>query len=591
MTRQAVRRRIAELAAAFAVILVPLGAARAQKVMGAVHDSASHRPVAGAVVILTSASGTTLARTITNGEGRFAFDSGASGTAVHVLHIGFRPGNVELSAATTTTVRTADVSLARLADMMDTMYVVANNRCPGRSGSAAPAALLEQMREGVLATAVAAESKPADMVRLTYVRDFDKDGKISSQQVRRVANRSVDSFRAVYTAAQFVQQGFQQDSAGYFVFFAPDARTIVDPSFASGYCFQLTSDRHRPLEVGLEFSPRSRSDDRVDIEGTLWADTAKRELRDIEFEYDGVDPAMHRVHPGGRIGFRALPNGVVLVDEWSLRLPVVRTDSVWGLSGHAEARRVFAPQETGGRVVVGRWPDYVWAAPMGTLKANVRDSQGAPEPGAAVRLAGTDYEARSDSTGSATIEELLPGPYALSVEDSAFTDFARDTTTVLRFVAVADSVIHEDVAATRPLEAVVAAFCPNRVRPGKSSIIVGRFHGVGTRPGDSAAVATAAWGPATPGSGSDSLQVQATANASGLFAFCGLPAATTIVLEGSQGSGRARRMMFTTPATRELLRHDLYLEPATTESPRESRRVQPASQSIRRADEPSDTPA
>ena len=537
--------------------------ANAQQVIGTVRDSVTDRPIAGAVLILETTAGATVARTITNADGKFAFAARGDASIIRALHIGFRPRNVALPPATTV-VTSVDIPLASLGSMLDTVRVVANNKCVANGSAAQAAALLEQAREGVLATDVAAESKPADMVRATFVRQFDRNGKAMSQTVHTVANRSIDSFRAVYTGQQFVQLGFQQDSSGYMVFFAPDARTIVDPGFAAGYCFHVTKDRKRPLQVGLAFSPSLRSKDRVDIEGTLWADTAKRELRDIEFRYVGLADIMNRASPGGRIGFRALPNGVVLVDDWNLRLPVVRRDTV---SSRFELKHVvstFGPEESGGRVMSAVWPDYTWSAPMGAIEARLRDSSGALLRGAFARLDNTDYTGRSDPTGTLRMTRLLPGPYSLSVIDSAFADLHVEVPTAARFEAVADSVTRGEVTVAAPLEGVVAAYCPHGLAAGHSSIVVGRLYGSDAASVVSGGVVLAAWGPvSSPGQKQvdhpDTLQVLSTTNDDGVFAFCGLPEGTAVSLSAVSGTDKTGTSTIPMPNSRKLIRRDLYL--------------------------------
>jgi len=537
--------------------------ASAQQIMGTVRDSATDRPIAGAVLLLETGSGATLARTITNGNGQYAFGARADASVIRALHIGFRPRNVPVPVATTT-VTSVNIVLASLGSMLDTVHVVANNKCVANGNAAQAAALLEQAREGILATDVAAESKPADMVRSIYVRSFDARDKLDAQTVHTVANRSIDSFRAVYSAKQFVDLGFQQDSAGYLVFFAPDARTIADPGFALGYCFHLTRDKHRPLQVGLAFSPSVRRKDRVDIEGTLWADTAKRELRDIEFRYLGLPELMNRAEPGGRIEFRTLPNGVVLVDEWNLRLPIARHDTVSNSFVPRHLVLTFGPQESGGAVVSARWPDYSWAAPMGALQATLRDSSGVPLRGAFARLENTDYAARADSAGQLRMAPLLPGPYTLIAMDSAFADLHVDGGPSAHFEAVADSVTQRNVVVAAPLAGVVSAYCPNGLHPGSSSVVVGHLYAADSSSVVSGGVVAAAWGPTSAdakqqAAQSDSLQVQATTNDDGVFTFCGLPAGTAVSISAISGTDKTAATTIPMPNSRKLILRNVYL--------------------------------
>jgi hypothetical protein len=402
------------------------------------------------------------------------------------------------------------------------------------------------------------------MVRLAYVRRFDDHGRIASQAVHRVANRSIDSFRAVYSAAQFVQYGFVHDSAGFGMFFAPDARTIVDPAFAAGYCFRLAHDKHRPLEVGVRFTPAGRHSDRIDISGTLWADTSKRELRDIEFEYVDLDKATRRASPGGRIAFRALPNGVVLVNEWSLRLPLFERDTQPDAFRLMRVYTTVRPQESGGIVASAHWPDYTWTAPTGTLEATLRDSAGTPLAGAVARLENTDYRASADASGTVTIQQLLPGPYALSVVDSLFADLPISVRPVLRFDAYADSTTRRGVVVGRPLAAVTDAFCQDGLDAGSSSIIVGRMRNSdGSSITDSVSVSAELLpvGVTALRTDTPTLHVAAAVRA-GVFAFCGLPSQTEVFISGVRGADSTSTVKLMTPNTRQLLRRDLTMRTA-----------------------------
>lgn len=545
------------------LMAVPAAASPAQEVRGVVRDSATQGPVAGAVLLLSNASGATLARKISDAQGRFSFaaEQSVGAARLRAIHIGFQPRDLTVPADPAAR-QTITIAMQLLGTMLDTVHVVASDRCGRGADAARAAALLEQAREGVLATDVAAESKPANMVRLAYVRHFDASDHVDSQSVHRVANRSIDSFRAVYTAAQFVRSGFMQDSAGFEEFFGPDARTIVDPAFASGYCFTLAHDRSWPMQVGLRFTPAFKTANRVDVSGTLWADTSRRELRDIEFRYEGLYPAADRTSPGGKIRFRTLANGVVLVDQWYLRLPAVVQDTVMGPGLIRRLRAFVRPQESGGIVLSASWPDLNWTAPSGTLVAILRDPAGRPLGGAYARLERSDYAGRADANGVLTIPELLPGPYDLSVVDSAFADLPISVKPVARFEAKLDTTRLSNVVVDSPLDGVVAAFCRNGLAAGNKSVVVGRFKGPDGLDHVPGGTITAEWGPTGPAAATDTSRLTARTLASdaGLFAFCGLPAETPISMWGVWGSDSSTVTKFLTPNGRALIRHDLQLE-------------------------------
>ena len=222
------------------------------------------------------------------------------------------------------------------------------------------------------------------------------------------------------------------------------------------------------------------------------------------------------------------------------------------------------PEETGGRVVSAKWPGYTWSAPMGTLDAMLRDSSGVPLRGAFARLDDTDYRGRTDSTGALRIANLLPGPYSLSVMDSAFADLSLHVPPVMRFDAVEDSITKLSVIVPQPLEPAVSAFCADELGPGQSSVVIGRFYESDSSSVVAGAAVTASWGPVAsggykPSESADSLRVPATTTDDGLFSFCGLPAGTAVTISAVSGTKRTRRATVLMPNTRTLIRRDLYL--------------------------------
>ena len=93
--------------------------------------------------------------------------------------------------------------------------------------------------------------------------------------------------------------------------------TLIDDAFAQRYCVRITPpDRTRPDHVGLGFEPVDREDGRIDMVGTVWVDTLSRVLQDLTFRYVGLDRQTSALGPEGRLTFRELPNGVVIIDQW-----------------------------------------------------------------------------------------------------------------------------------------------------------------------------------------------------------------------------------------------------------------------------------
>src|SRR5262249_28066335 len=147
----------------------------------------------------------------------------------------------------------------------------------------------------------------------------------------------------------------------------------------------------------------------------LWVDTTQRQLRRLEFSYVGLDRSLEAAKPGGRLWFRDMANGVVIIDRWSLRLPTTRPDSVYdNRTGRFTQRPQLEAQASGGEVAHIAWPSGLsWAAPLGTLVLTAVTRSRAPAAGSLVKLEDTDYSGRVGTNGEVALTRLLPGPYSL----------------------------------------------------------------------------------------------------------------------------------------------------------------------------------
>lgn len=437
------------------LMVVSIAAARTamgQELRGAVTDSASGQPVAGAVLLLLDSAGAVVTRNITNELGRFRVAMPDGVRRVRFLRIGYRPRELTIPASSNG-IDQFDVRMAQVPAFLAPVHVVAGANCPRRSDRDAAFSLWEQARDGLLATVVAREANPASLIRLRYERVRDGpslDDRILRQQVRLdSAERATTSFVAAHAARDFVRQGFVRVSGDTGAFYGPDADALLDEEFAAGYCFRVADrDPRRANQVGLGFAPANRRRGRIDIEGVLWIDTVARALRDIEYAYVGLDDRSTRmVHPGGITSFAEMPNGVVLIDRWSIRMPQAEVDSAGHYRG-ALFRVQLTVREVGGEIARAAWPDgTVWLAPLGALWLHVVDRDGKPATRLFVRLADTDYGSSTDSVGDVKIRNLLPGPYSVTVLDSALATVGVAFGTPMRLVAQRDSVIHATLSA------------------------------------------------------------------------------------------------------------------------------------------------
>ena len=415
----------------------------AQTFHGTVRDSASHQPIAGAVFMVLDSAGASLGRRITDERGQYSIAVTGVPRRVRIVRIGFQPRDVRISLPRDDA-EPFDMAMLRVPTMLAAVDVRDKSHCGKRSDRAAALGLWEQARAGLLATVVARETNTAFVNRLVFERTFDgASNKITRFLVQADSGASAGkSFNAVHSASDFIAKGFSSDSAGESYLYGPDADVLLDDAFAAGYCFRLAGRvKSRPTEVGLSFSPSDAIPirGRVDIDGTLWVDTAAREIRDIEYQYVGLPRAFDEYRPGGLISFGQMPNGIVMIDRWYIRNIGARQDTIGDLRGPRVRTWLFA-SETGGDLARATWPDGSdYHAALGALHVRAVTTEGAPARGARILLPGTPYQGTADSAGDIRIADLEPGPYSVEMLIRPLADIGIYVPDALNFVAVRDS--------------------------------------------------------------------------------------------------------------------------------------------------------
>lgn len=392
---------------------------QAATIAGGVIDSAGRQPLSGAVIQVYG-EGELRGRGLSDAQGEFRIRPSGPVDEFRVVRIGFRPQTQRLAALSAASLR-VEFQMQRIPAFLDPVRVVAA-QCGGRRvRGPSPVALIEQARAGLLATIVSREQNPARMVRILYERHgTNLTGRGGAQHVRLdTATAAIRSFSAVHDAEGFVRRGFLEEIDGEQVYYAPDAEVLLADEFAAGYCFHVVPRvRDRPNQVGLGFDAADRRRGRVDVTGVLWIDTLARELREIEFRYVGLNRYFEQLRPGGNVAFRALPNGMVVIDDWSLTLVGMQTDSVadQGARGRATTRVILV--RSGGVLAEAEWRDGTrWRATLPTLEGLARWGDGQPAAGVQLSLRGTPFAARTDSAGAFRFENIVPGRYEILAMD------------------------------------------------------------------------------------------------------------------------------------------------------------------------------
>ena len=451
-----------------AAVLAQAPAAAAQVVSGTVRDSASQQPLPNTRVVVVDPSGRATAQTSTDQQGRFRLSpwtgrgARAASLRLRVVRMGFRPKEVPLVRAAAGT--PVEISVSSFPVVLEEFQVMAAT-CPKRADRPAALNLLQQVRMALFATVLARSQSSGTMTRLLYERRVDPaTGRILSQSVRRkVTSGTREQFSAARSAAAFDREGFVRDASGAHTYVGPDAETLIDDAFAQRYCVRMAGpDRDRAGVVGLGFEPVEREEGRIDIVGTVWIDTVSRVLQDLTFRYVGLDRETAALRPEGRLSFRELPNGVVVIDQWSLRLAGDRARSDGGTP------------EIGGELARASWPGgSSWRAPLGTIRLHVVDNGGRPATAALVQLADTDYEMRMDASGTIVLDDLLPGPYTATVRDPRLVALGIPSNASLKFTAMRDST-KESLLQIETAEDVAGRRCSQDAPPSSRGWVLGR---------------------------------------------------------------------------------------------------------------------
>ena len=503
------------------VVLGSLGQApvlAAQVVSGTVRDSASQLPLPNTRVLVLDPTGRATAQSTTDQQGRYRLSpwtgrgARAASLRLRVVRMGFRPR--ELPLARSAASGPVDISLASFPIVLEEVQVMAAS-CPKRADRAAALKLLQQVRLALYATVLARSQSSATMTRLLYDRRIERGtGRIVSQSVRRrTTSATREPFTAARSASLFGREGFERDSSGGHRYLGPDAETLIDDAFAQRYCVRITPpDRTRPDHVGLGFEPVDREEGRIDMVGTVWVDTLSRVLQDLTFRYVGLDRQTSALGPEGRLTFRELPNGVVIIDQWSLRLAGDR------------ARIDGATPEIGGEIARATWPDGSnWKAPLGTFRLHVVDNRGRPATATSVQLVDTDYHVAMDASATVVLSDLLPGPYTANVRDPRLVALGIPSGTSVRFTAERDST-KESLLQIETAEDVVRRRCSQDSPSASRAWILGRVVTQDGRP-----VKDARW--AIRDQFGTALVEDGRVDAEGLFQWCQVPLNTRVSID------------------------------------------------------------
>ena len=530
------RTLVVLLLAVAALVPAALGA---QRVHGAVRDSASGQPVGGAVLWLTDSAGQFLARSIADENGLFAVIRLPGFRQLHVVRIGFRPVTIPVGRTPADTL--VDVRLASLPLTLDAMSESRHRVCPGDKGTNAALSLWEQARAALLAMSVSRDMGAPSLVMKSFTRTTDALSHEVTEQgthTRRViGDRSYVSGRP---AALFVSNGYMQEGHGDRTFYAPDDDVLLDPSFAETHCMRVVAGTNEHAsEVGLAFEPvpERERDTLVDVKGVLWIEPTQHELHSLEYRYTALE---HEADTsGGEIHFELMPNGAPMITRWvirSARLSVLDPFPVPGIRRKLFDRRerknvrLIAVREDGGDVVSASWPSgQSWFAPLRSIFGQLLSDGNVPVGGMHVWLDRTDDTVTTNDNGEFAFAGVIPGTYMIMAADSALGRVG-----VARGRRIIDVRTHDHLTANviyEPIDQVIATRCEGQAPPAGTGVLFGKAVDPSGAPAPAVTI-KATWTRAERDTASFDSRPdrELESDEQGRFAICGAPLGRTVHL-------------------------------------------------------------
>lgn len=533
---------------ALAGLLAASSALTAQRISGRVLEAGSSAPVPGAVVSLVDSAGRTVARTVSQGDGRYSLPADEHAAAVGAMRIGYRPARTALRSAAADTNMLIDFSLDRVPAILETVAVHDQTLCPAVASGPAAFALWEQARSALDAEVVSRDVNPATVRTVSYVQRMDGRGTHVQEQVTGdstfVASRALVSAR---TAREFADRGYRDiapDSV-LMTYYAPDAQVLLDSTFLHDHCLSVRESLDHPDDIGIAFDPARNVGSRVDVAGVLWLNRARPALHTLEFRYTNLTPAEIRAKAGGELSFTEMPNGITMISHWRLHTPIrnIRTTRVGRETVVVPVdgiEAIVGYNDIGGDLANAKWGDgSEWSGNLPVVRGHVVDAgTDVPLAGAMVRFRGTRMITESDSLGAFALPSTVPGRYVVEATDGLLASLGLSSTGSAAEIAV-DRAPVNDVRVVLPArDRAVETWCAKAVRPKPESasdtqLLVGRVQFANGTPAPDAMV-VAEWTRHSDANDVD-IGFRAQSNPQGTFAMCGMPSGSTITLIATRG--------------------------------------------------------
>ncbi|HEY2848806.1 MAG TPA: carboxypeptidase-like regulatory domain-containing protein, partial [Gemmatimonadaceae bacterium] len=530
-------------------------------------DQETRQPLAGLLVAALASDNVVGPAVLSSADGIAAVRlPGAGPSRLYIRRIGFAPVTTSPVAAPAESGAPVEIVVPAHRIVLGTVHVTANVTCARQTASPSAAAepAWADVRTALEASALTQDQRLVTTAALRFEREVRIDGRVDYVDTTARGRSGERPFVAPSPAALERNGYFKRHDDGSEEFFAPDETVLLSSGFTRTHCINVTSAvRHDSAGgvgstlVALDFVPRDR-DNRSEIKGIIWIDSATNELRRIDFEYVRTPLPAPADSLGGSVTFQHLPTGAWIVSDWLLRVPrwrrvggianYVVLDGYLEVGGTASAvRDIATPGPAVPRIIVGTVFDSVAHRPLG---------------GAHVHLADLGREATTDSAGHFRFDSVAPGVHTVWADHAAL-----DSIGLYSLGAQVDATpqVTSNVALTVPSFASLwsRACGAAPVASDSSGFVFGTVHVDGTGPPDSAEGAVTvviAWraDSARVAHATDS-QRQALADSVGNYALCGVPDRRALTLTATRAGGGGTLPASFTLGSSRIARRDIAL--------------------------------
>ncbi|MCC7003415.1 MAG: carboxypeptidase regulatory-like domain-containing protein, partial [Gemmatimonadaceae bacterium] len=335
--------------------------------------------VSGAVVALIDSLGSVGATVLSDEFGRFDLRAPRRGEwRVRVEAVGFaRVLSLPMTLASAE-IEERVIHLVDATRRLGAVEVRDRNACDIRPAEGSQVALLwDEARKSLEAAALSADRSTLLAFDFDEIEYDSTLSRVRSASRRTIAGRAEQGFRSDAPKA-LRELGYARRIDTTSTYLGPDARVLLSAEFAATHCFRLVDDDPTSVRrVGLAFAPVTVPTSKLEVAGVLWIDRETFVLDRVEFRYV---PTLSADHPdstfGGRVQFRRLASGHVIVSQWVLRMPLYAEESDQRLARAGQTSQMLIRPERRERI-----------AGLKVARGAVRAFDAPPEPLPTVTLA------------------------------------------------------------------------------------------------------------------------------------------------------------------------------------------------------------